>query len=148
VQRYDYNRPAFHEDLESAPIRDNFQALATCHAGETEPPQIWEGMLWLRTTDGVLLQFFSGAWRILSHITSDHGLGRVYRHTLTAEDLARKYIILPPPPVDPTQVLVHVEGAPILRYGEDYETDTARVSWAGKTLELVLREGDVIVVQY
>ena len=148
AQNYDYHKPGYRDDLESQPIRENFQALATCHAGDTEPPQLWEGMLWLRTSDGVLLQYLSGAWRVLVHVAGERSLGRVYRHTLTVDDLAAKTITLPPPPVDPSQIMVHVEGAPILRKGVDYDTGPNYVTWNGLTLELLLQEGDVMVVQY
>lgn len=148
AQNYDYHKPEHRAPLESQPIRENFQALATCHAGDAEPPQLWEGMLWLRTTDGVLLQYFSGAWRVLTHVTAERSLGRVYRHIITTSDLANKLITLPPPPVTPDQILVHVEGAPILRRGVDYDTGPNYVTWDGLTLEVLLREGDVLVVQY
>lgn len=67
-QGYDKAIPATLDALESAPVRTNLNALATCHEGPTPPTDPDRGWFWLDTSDALnyrLRQYLFGSWVIL-----------------------------------------------------------------------------------
>lgn len=61
-------KPAFLDPLQSQPMRDNFNALATHNAGATSPPNPDTGWLWLDTSDPAnyrLRMYLLGTWIII-----------------------------------------------------------------------------------
>jgi len=67
-QGFDPNKPAYLDALTSAPMRLNFNALATCHKGSTGPENPEAGWLWLDTSDATnykLRMYLFGAWVII-----------------------------------------------------------------------------------
>lgn len=47
TQGFDFTRPSYHENLESSPVRLNFQSLSTFHKGPTLPASPQLGFAWL-----------------------------------------------------------------------------------------------------
>jgi hypothetical protein len=64
-QGFDSAKPKFLDPLVSAPMRQNFVALATHHAGAVAPTDPQEGWFWLDTSDSTNVKvklFHSNAW--------------------------------------------------------------------------------------
>jgi hypothetical protein len=62
------SKPAFLDPLQSQPMRDNFNALATHNAGATSPPNPDTGWLWLDTSNPAnyrLRMYLLGTWIII-----------------------------------------------------------------------------------
>lgn len=68
MQGFDQNKPATNDPVRSEPVRTNFQAIASCHAGANPPSSPQTGWLWLDTSDPTnyrLRQYVSGAWLVI-----------------------------------------------------------------------------------
>lgn len=68
MQGYDANKPAYLAPVISAPIRANFNAVATCHQGATAPANPDTGWLWLDTSDPLnykLRMYLVGSWTVI-----------------------------------------------------------------------------------
>jgi hypothetical protein len=62
---FNKNIPSHRADLESTPIRDNFNALAADHAGPNPPPSPESGYTWLDTSlsnQPVIKVYWDGQW--------------------------------------------------------------------------------------
>jgi len=79
------------------------------------------------------------------------GLRVVDLFTLSVTDLNNKYIQLTATPIEPTDVVLEIAGAPIQRYGVDYVMDGAifdRLRWNGLDLDGLLEVGEELTVTY
>lgn len=68
TQGFRPTKPAFLDPLQSQPMRDNFNALATCNAGATSPADPSTGWLWLDTSAPAnyrLRMYLLGTWVII-----------------------------------------------------------------------------------
>jgi len=72
VQTFNPNEPAAGSLIRSKPIRENFQALDSCHAGSTPPPHPVEGKLWFDTANRRVLRFINNDWRVEVQYDSDY----------------------------------------------------------------------------
>lgn len=65
VQGYDKTEPVHGGELDSDPIRENFNALATHHSGPTAPASPDPGYTWLDTTTREIKVFVEGiGWSV------------------------------------------------------------------------------------
>ena len=65
---FKYNTPATESDLTSAVVRGNFNAIGSLNSGTVAPPEPWEGMPWIDTSDIANIKekrYINGAWRTL-----------------------------------------------------------------------------------
>jgi hypothetical protein len=65
LQGFRYTKPATNDPLESAPIRVNWAALATCHAGAVSPLNPLDYTLWVDTSNLAFINlkmYIGGAW--------------------------------------------------------------------------------------
>ena len=65
TQGFRPTKPAYLDPLQSQPIRDNFNSLATCNQGATAPANPDSGWLWLDTSNPLnyrLRMYLFGAW--------------------------------------------------------------------------------------
>ena len=61
-------KPAFLDPLQSQPVRDNFNALASHHEGATSPANPETGWLWLDTSNPLnyrLRMYLFGSWIVI-----------------------------------------------------------------------------------
>lgn len=74
AQGLDLNKPGFLDPLLSAPVRINFEAIATGNLGPSAPPDPKEGQEWIDTSNPSnirLNRFLLGTWvTILNNITA------------------------------------------------------------------------------
>lgn len=76
---------------------------------------------------------------------------RVETFTLSAGDIASKYVTLANAPASPGRVIMLVKGAPAQFYGDDYAMDgsvATRVTWSGLALDGILASDDKLTVEY
>jgi hypothetical protein len=67
-QGFDKEKPEFQDDLLSGPVRTNFNAVATDHAGPSAPSNPEEGWTWFDTsipTNLKVKKFFSNSWHTI-----------------------------------------------------------------------------------
>lgn len=73
---------------------------------------------------------------------------KIYRHTVTAQNIIDKTFVLPDLISDLDSVQTFVIGGTLMVLNFDYLISALDFSWAGKALDGVLRENDVIEVSY
>ena len=67
-QGFKSTKPAYLDPLQSQPIRDNFNAVASCNMGATSPSNPDTGWLWLDTSNPAnyrLRMYLLGTWIII-----------------------------------------------------------------------------------
>jgi hypothetical protein len=110
------------------------------------PPE--PGIHWINTTTNV--EFFSvGTTSVTDWIPrSAFGGFRVHAVTLTSQNIADKFIVLPTTPLYPQNVVLVPMGGIQQLYGVDYEVIGNVVTWSSLGLDGFLEINDVLVIQH
>lgn len=73
---------------------------------------------------------------------------RLYTITLTAQNIADKFVVLPYTPILPDEVIVVPAGGPQQLNGIDYEVSGNILSWEALGLDGILEVYDVLIIQH
>jgi hypothetical protein len=76
-------------------------------------------------------------------------IGQILTHTLTSDEMAAKRFLLDPPPPEPTKVYALMKNSPPMLPPNDFIiTGGNMLNFAGKAMDGVVLEGDMLFVIY